>query len=261
MIPIDGPVRENVGLLGSPPFEIPRMVDRDRNLNASISEETRRVRLRRKNVYNAVTAVLFLASRWISVFAAVVLWHAALANYERFGVLSLFVASVAITGAYVAFFVLLERASLRFKRLEPKIASIYDPYFWFHERHWKLAELAGSEAVRRHAVPRRAASCHGHEDRPKGVRLQPLDHRAHAHHSRRSCQPQRRMCSAGSLARGRRVQIRLHPPRQRMLDRAGSLRALWRQHGRPRRARRRFLPDEGGGSRLRIPAGAATRRN
>lgn len=26
MIPIDGPVRENVGLLGSPPFEIPRMV-------------------------------------------------------------------------------------------------------------------------------------------------------------------------------------------------------------------------------------------
>ena len=35
---------------------------------------------------------------------------------------------------------LLERASLRFKRLEPKIASIYDPYFWFHERHWKLSE-------------------------------------------------------------------------------------------------------------------------
>ena len=31
------------------------------------------------------------------------------------------------------------RAS-RFRRLEPKIASIYDPYFWFHERHWKLSE-------------------------------------------------------------------------------------------------------------------------
>jgi len=36
--------------------------------------------------------------------------------------------------------VLLERASLAFKRLEPKLASIYDPYFWFHERHWKLSE-------------------------------------------------------------------------------------------------------------------------
>ena len=49
MIPIDGPVRENVGLLGSPAFEIPRMVDRDRDMNASIDETTRRTRLRQKN--------------------------------------------------------------------------------------------------------------------------------------------------------------------------------------------------------------------
>src|SRR5947199_4033236 len=60
MIPIDGPVRENVGLLGSPPFEIPRMVDRDRDINASIDEATRRLRLRQKNRYNAVTALMFL---------------------------------------------------------------------------------------------------------------------------------------------------------------------------------------------------------
>ena len=32
MVPIDGPVRENVGLLGSPAFEIPRMVNRDRDI-------------------------------------------------------------------------------------------------------------------------------------------------------------------------------------------------------------------------------------
>ena len=98
MIPIDGPVRENVGLLGSPAFEIPRMVDRDRDMNASIDEETRRVRLRQKNAYNAVTAVLFLVSRWMSVFAALVLWTAALANYDRFGVFALFAATVAIAG-------------------------------------------------------------------------------------------------------------------------------------------------------------------
>ena len=48
MIPIDGPVRENVGLLGSPAFEIPRMVDRDRNLNASISNEISRRSLARE---------------------------------------------------------------------------------------------------------------------------------------------------------------------------------------------------------------------
>src|SRR5215472_8917456 len=140
MIPIDGEVRENTGLLGSPAFEIPRMVDRDRDMNASFDEETRRARLRQKNCYNFVTALVFLAARWMSFFASLVLWMTALAYYNRFGVLALFVATVAIAGASIVTFVLLERTSLAFKRLEPKIASIYDPYFWFHERHWKLSE-------------------------------------------------------------------------------------------------------------------------
>jgi non-ribosomal peptide synthetase-like protein len=140
MIPVDGPVRENVGLLGSPAFEIPRMVDRDRDMNASFDEATRRTRVRRKNCYNFITATLFLAARWLSVVAAIAFWTAALAYYDRFGLFALFAASVAISAAYIAFFTLLERASLNFKRLEPKLASIYDPYFWFHERHWKMAE-------------------------------------------------------------------------------------------------------------------------
>lgn len=140
MIPVDGPVRENVGLLGSPAFEIPRMVDRDRDLNATFDEETRLLRLRKKNVYNAVTAALFLISRWMSLFAVLVLWQVAVVGYASFGIFALYAASTAIVGAHIVFFVLIERASLRFKRLEPKIASIYDPYFWFHERHWKLAE-------------------------------------------------------------------------------------------------------------------------
>ncbi|HVX99443.1 MAG TPA: Pls/PosA family non-ribosomal peptide synthetase [Pseudorhodoplanes sp.] len=140
MIPIDGPVRENVGLLGSPCFEIPRIVERDRDINAAIDEPTRRARLRQKNFYNFVTALLFLASRWMLVFATLLLWSAALASYDRFGVLALFAATVAMTGGSIVTFVLMERASLAFRRLQPRIASIYDPYFWFHERHWKLAE-------------------------------------------------------------------------------------------------------------------------
>lgn len=140
MIPVDGHVRENVGLLGSPCFEIPRMVERDRDMNASFDEATRRARLAQKNRYNAITAVLFLLSRWMLAFATLALWTAALVGYDRFGVFSLFAATVAMTGGTIAFFVLMERASLSFKRLEPKIASIYDPYFWFHERHWKLSE-------------------------------------------------------------------------------------------------------------------------
>jgi len=140
MIPIDGPVRENVGLLGSPAFEIPRMVERDRGMNAAISEETRRIRLRQKNVYNFVTASLFLVSRWMSVFAALVLWTAALVNYDTYGVFALFAATVAITSFSIVYFVVIERATLRFKRLEPKIVTIYDRYFWSHERHWKLSD-------------------------------------------------------------------------------------------------------------------------
>jgi len=109
-------------------------------MNASFDAETRSARLRQKNRYNLVTALIFLAARWMSFFAALVLWMAALTYYNRFGVLALFAATVAIAGASVVMFVLLERVSLAFKRLEPKIASIYDPYFWFHERHWKLSE-------------------------------------------------------------------------------------------------------------------------
>jgi non-ribosomal peptide synthetase-like protein len=47
---------------------------------------------------------------------------------------------VAISAGYIVMFVTMERASLCFKRLEPRIVSIYDPYFWFHERHWKMSE-------------------------------------------------------------------------------------------------------------------------
>ena len=65
---------------------------------------------------------------------------AALTQYDRFGVFALLAATGAMRAVYLVLFVFLERASLRFGRLEPKLASIYDPYFWFHERHWKMGE-------------------------------------------------------------------------------------------------------------------------
>ena len=48
MIPIDGPVRENVGLLGSPCFEIPRAVEPDRSLPATSDASLRKARIRRQ---------------------------------------------------------------------------------------------------------------------------------------------------------------------------------------------------------------------
>src|SRR4029077_9579928 len=68
LVPIDGPVRENVGLLGSPCFEIPRAATRDREMSKR-DAPPRLERLRAKNRYNFVTAVLFLLKTWVLVFA------------------------------------------------------------------------------------------------------------------------------------------------------------------------------------------------
>jgi non-ribosomal peptide synthetase-like protein len=141
MVPIDGPVRENVGLLGSPAFEIPRKVDRDRDINASIDEHTRLARLRQKNSYNFFTALIFLAGQGVAMFVTFVLGQAAFASYDTFGIFAFFVSIVAIIAVNMAFFIVLERASMGFKRLKPQLASIYDPYFWSHERYWKLTSF------------------------------------------------------------------------------------------------------------------------
>jgi non-ribosomal peptide synthetase-like protein len=140
MVPIDGPVRENAGLLGSPCFEIPRMVERDQKVNAALSADERRARLRRKNVYSLATALLFLAARWGFLFVTLLVSHLALIAYAGHGVAALFAASAVLSVAAIAYFALIERASLGFRRLTPTMASIYDAYFWRHERHWKLSD-------------------------------------------------------------------------------------------------------------------------
>ena len=140
MIPIEGPVRENVGLLGSPAFEIPRMVERDKELLGSVSAAEQRKRLVRKNVHNTVTVALFLAIHWLVLFLTLVIWDRALNYYSEYGVWSLFVVlNMTVIGS-VVYYAFIERASTGFMRLKPRMATIYDPYFWFHERHWKLSD-------------------------------------------------------------------------------------------------------------------------
>lgn len=140
MIPIDGPLRENVGLLGSPAFEIPRMVDRDKALIGALSEDERRRRLTRKNRHNALTVALFLASQWVILFVTMVIWDRALNYYSEWGATALFVAMILTLAIAIPFYAGLERASLGFRRLKPQMATIYDPAFWSHERHWKLSD-------------------------------------------------------------------------------------------------------------------------
>jgi non-ribosomal peptide synthetase-like protein len=105
-----------------------------------MSAETRQQRLRQKNRYNLATGSLFLFAQWLFFFATLAVWQLAFLNYPQYGVFALFAAAAAMSLAAILFYALLERASLGFKRLAPKMATIYDPYFWFHERHWKLSD-------------------------------------------------------------------------------------------------------------------------
>jgi len=45
--------------------------------------------------------------------------------------------SLAFTTLY---FILVERCIASFRRLSPQLCSIYDPYFWWHERLWKVPD-------------------------------------------------------------------------------------------------------------------------
>jgi non-ribosomal peptide synthetase-like protein len=136
MIPLDGKVREGVGLLGSPSFEIPRTVDRDQAVVLDEAEQRRQ--LRAKNWHNLRTIGIFLFARWLHVFLVAVLALAAFDSYGGFAQLEmalLFAVSVMITPVY---FVLVERLVRGFRPLQPQYCSIYDPYFWRHERLWKV---------------------------------------------------------------------------------------------------------------------------
>ncbi|GAA0491585.1 Pls/PosA family non-ribosomal peptide synthetase [Streptomyces olivaceiscleroticus] len=135
MVPIDGPVREGVGLLGSPSFEIPRMVERDAS-HLKTAEEMRS-RLRAKNRHNTLTLLSFLLARWIYTFGILVLVWGAASFYGSLGAAAIAPATVltlAFSAVYTAF---AERAATGFRQQKPVFCSIYDRAFWRHELFWK----------------------------------------------------------------------------------------------------------------------------
>src|SRR5260221_12479349 len=73
MVPLDGKVREGVGLLGSPPFEIPRSVERDSRFDDLRTGEALRRGLAAKNRFNLRTIGIFLLTRWLGGFLIVLI--------------------------------------------------------------------------------------------------------------------------------------------------------------------------------------------
>ncbi|WP_326648058.1 MULTISPECIES: Pls/PosA family non-ribosomal peptide synthetase [unclassified Streptomyces] len=140
MIPLDGEIREGVGLLGSPCFEIPRSVERDTRFDHLRTGDERHRNLAAKNRYNIRTMGFFLFVRWLHFFVLTVLGLAAIDLYGVFGQVMIAM-SLALTLVFTAvYFVIVERGIAAFRALKPQLCSIYEPYFWWHERLWKVPD-------------------------------------------------------------------------------------------------------------------------
>lgn len=142
-VPIDGPVRTGVGLLGSPAFEIPRTVQRDRLFDLYKQPGLLEQRLARKLRSNLVTMGLYLLRWWLLTVVALGSGSVALGLVGAgAGVLPTAVAlagAVAVsTVAGVLLSILGERLVTVGRPLQPLYCSLYDPRFWAHERFWKL---------------------------------------------------------------------------------------------------------------------------
>jgi non-ribosomal peptide synthetase-like protein len=137
MVPIDGAPRQGVGLLGSPAFEIPRTVRRDEEFDDLASGPQFRQRLSAKLMHNLVSMAIYLFVRWLHVFFSVLIGVLAL-KVGGGHALRLALVIIAILFLTVGYFILIERAAQRFRRLQPQFCSIYDITFWRHERFWKM---------------------------------------------------------------------------------------------------------------------------
>jgi non-ribosomal peptide synthetase-like protein len=139
MVPLDGKIREGVGLLGSPPFEIPRSVERDSRFDHLRTGEAMRRGLAAKNRFNLRTIGIFLSTRWLGIFLIVLIDAAAIeffyGVYAHTIMAALFAVSAVVAAIYYA---LVERCFEALGPPPPPICSIYDPGFWWVERVWKL---------------------------------------------------------------------------------------------------------------------------
>ncbi len=138
MIPTNGSMRENVGLLGSPCFEIPRSVRRDSKFDFYKRKDVLRQRLRLKNASNAITMGLFLLSNGIAANLATLTWFYTHGHFIEYEILYLALLTLGLAAILIPYYIFVDWASLGFRRLQAQYCSIYDDYFWRHERYWKL---------------------------------------------------------------------------------------------------------------------------
>ena len=101
-------------------------------------EEFRR-RLSAKNRHNAVSIGLLLLVRWLQLAGLMAILWIAIRQHANVGAIAYAVAGVVALVFTLGLATVAERWSTGFRDLRPRYCSIYDPYFWWHERFWKLA--------------------------------------------------------------------------------------------------------------------------
>lgn len=139
-VPLDGPMREGAGLLGSPSFEVPRSVRRDQSFDHYRDPAVLGERLALKNRSNLATMALHLTSRW---FSFLLFWLGAMLAFDLYPTLGALVVPLIGLGLFALVllqFVAIEHATAGWRGHEPHYCSIYDEYYWRHERYWKLAD-------------------------------------------------------------------------------------------------------------------------
>jgi len=139
MVPLDGTVRENVGLLGAPPFEIPRSVERDSRFDHLRAGEALRRGLAAKNAFNLGTIGIFLLTRWLGLFLMAAIDLAAIQFFYGVAAHTIMAALFTLSAVAAAvYYALVERCLEALSPPPPAICSIYDRDFWWVERVWKL---------------------------------------------------------------------------------------------------------------------------
>ncbi|MEV5548472.1 Pls/PosA family non-ribosomal peptide synthetase [Streptomyces sp. NPDC052309] len=137
-VPVSGPLRHDVGLLGSPCFEIPRSVRRDSTFDELGAGDGLRRRLAAKNRHNAVTMAYHLLTGWLYVFCVALLFALAASRYPVWGTAVIALANAVLLPFTLLYFVLVERAVTAVHPPGPLFCSIYDLRFWRRERYWKV---------------------------------------------------------------------------------------------------------------------------
>ncbi|HIO93667.1 MAG TPA: amino acid adenylation domain-containing protein [Leucothrix mucor] len=139
MVPVDGKLRENTGLLGSPCFEIPRSVEGDACVMPTKDSNKANEGLKNKNKYNIRTMLLFVMSGFIYFYSmllsvSVLIQTVDIGLWQRLGVL------LGFSFFSLTYFIFVERAAFNFGRLPVIRTSIYDQRYWQVERMWKFSE-------------------------------------------------------------------------------------------------------------------------